>query len=116
MNPFKMLFKMPEVITGAMAAGDKVIFTAEEKKDFILESAKVLGPQTVARRWIAVGVTFMWVLGTVVCAGLIIFDHAQLNAFLELYTKIALVFGAILTFYFGAHLRRNWHVMEKKDG
>ena len=105
-NPFKALFSMPELVTAAIKGGDALVFTQEEKMHWVVESAKVLGPQTLARRVIAIIVTVLWALLTVIMAGMILGSHENITAMADLYTKISLVFGGVMTFYFGAAVLR----------
>lgn len=109
MNIFKALFQAPKLIEAVINTGDALVWTDEERKNWIIESAKVLGPQTIARRLISVIVTVLWSLLTVTGAVLIIMAHTEITAYLKLYTDVSLVFGSVMVFYFGAHLRRNWN-------
>ncbi len=102
----KPLFSMPKIIDAAIKSGDALIFTDQERKAWVLESAKVLGPQTIARRVIAIIVTGLWCVLTLVGVVLIIIEHSQVEAFAGLFTKVSLIFGALMSFYFGAHLKR----------
>ena len=102
----KGIFAMPKAVDAIINTGDKLVFTDEERKDWVIESAKALGPQTIARRVISIIVTILWTVLTVVCAGLIIFNHDQAAAFSELYGRISMVFGGVMAFYFGTSLVR----------
>ena len=106
MNWFTKMFSAPEVITTLLAGADKVVLTKEEHLDMVHRQANVLGPQNIARRYISVIVTLLWTLLTVIMAGVILGAHTQLEAFADFYTKNCLVFGGIMTFYFGAHVLR----------
>ena len=106
MNIFKSIFAMPKAVEAIISGGDKLIFTDEERKDWIIESAKVLGPQNIARRIISSIVTVLWMLLTIIAAGMILGEHEQIGAFADLYTKVSLVFSGIMAFYFGTHLAR----------
>jgi hypothetical protein len=88
------------------AVADALVFTDEERKGWLIESAKVLGPQTMARRVIAVIVTSLWGILTLAMAGVILLGHAQIDAFAELYTRVCLIFGGVMAFYFGTALIR----------
>ncbi len=102
----KPLFSMPKIIDAAINAGDALVFTDQERKAWIIESAKVLGPQTIARRVIAIIVTGLWATLTVAGVLLVVFDHDQAAAFGELYTRVCLIFGGIMAFYFGTAFKR----------
>ena len=101
MNIFKSLFKMPKVIDAAINAGDALVFTDEERKQFVIESAKVLGPQTMARRVVSVILTSIWALLTIINVGLIVLGHANQGEFADLYTQVTVLFGGLMAFYFG---------------
>ena len=100
------LFSMPKIIDAAIKTGDALVFTDEERKAWVLESAKVLGPQTIARRVITIVVTAIWALLTLTGVVLILAEHSQASIFGELYTRVCLIFGGILAFYFGTSLKR----------
>jgi len=106
MNWFSKLFAAPEVITTVLEGADKLVLTKEEHLDIVFRQANVLGPQNIARRYISVIVTILWTVLTVLMAGVILGQHPQLVAFADFYTKNCLVFGGIMTFYFGAHVLR----------
>ena len=102
----KPLFSMPKLIDAAIKSGDALVFTAEERKAWVLEAAKVLGPQTIARRVITIIATALWALLTLIYVVLILLEHSQVSAFGELYTRVCLIFGGIIAFYFGTSLKR----------
>ena len=102
----KPLFSMPKIIDAAISAGDALVFTDQERKAWVIEAAKVLGPQTIARRVIAIIVTGLWCVLTIATAVLILVDHSQAETFVELYTRICLIFGGIMAFYFGTAFKR----------
>ena len=106
MNPFKLIFGMPKAVDAIINSGDMLVFTDEERKGWLLESAKVLGPQTVARRLIAAGVTLVWILLTLVQAGVILGGHAEIQAFYNFYIVATVPFGGIMAFYYGTSLKR----------
>jgi hypothetical protein len=106
MSWFSKLFSAPEGITTVLKGADKLVLTKEEHLDIVYRQATVLGPQNIARRYISVIVTLLWTLLTLTMAGVILGQHPQLQAFADFYTKVSLVFGGIMTFYFGAHVLR----------
>jgi len=106
MNIFKSLFKMPKLVEAAISTGDALVFTDEERKKWLLESAKVLGPQTLARRVIAIIVTCLWTVMTIVVMVSILMSVEKIVELAELYIKVTLVFGGVMSFYFGASLAR----------
>jgi hypothetical protein len=101
----KAAFSMPKVIDAAISAGDALVFTDQERKDWIVESAKVLGPQTVARRVIAFVVSGVWLMATVIQGALILADY-QVEDWSDLYTSICFLFGGVMAFYFGTSVLR----------
>ena len=107
MSIFSKLFKMPSVIDAAINAGDALVFTDEERKQWILESAKVLGPQTLARRYLALAVAGLWCLATVLQGGLILLSLDQASQFADLYLRVSVLFGGVMTFYFGIQFKRS---------
>jgi hypothetical protein len=111
MNPFKLIFGMPKAVDAIINTGDALVFTDEERKNWLIESAKVLGPQNVARRLIAAGVTVVWVLLTLLEAGLVVFSHSKIAEYHNFYLIATVPFGGIMAFYYGTQLRR-----EKKNG
>lgn len=103
----KALFGMPEMIEAAIKTGDALVFTEEERKELFLEVHKVIGPQPVARRILAMAISVVWAITTFTGAILIVISHEQLDPFLKFYTNISLLFGGVMAFYFGAHLKRS---------
>ena len=106
MGWLKSLFSMPSVIDAAIRTGDALVYTDEERKQFVLESAKVLGPQTLARRYLALSVAGLWVVFSLILAGLILADMTQVAAFSDLYLRVCVLFGGVMTFYFGIQFKR----------
>lgn len=106
MSWLKSLFSMPKVIDAAINAGDALVFTDEERKRWILESAKVLGPQTLARRYLALIVAGLWCLATVIQGVLILLSLPQAELFATLYLRVSVLFGGVMTFYFGIQFKR----------
>lgn len=106
MSWLKSLFSMPKVIEAAINTGDALVFTDEERKQWILESAKVLGPQTLARRYLALTVAALWVLFSVILAALILLSLPQSAQFADLYLRVSVLFGGVMTFYFGIQFKR----------
>ena len=106
MNIFKSLFSMPKVIQAAIDTGDALVFTDEERKAWIIESATVLGPQTLARRYLALAVAAIWVVLTVILAGLILTGYGDSVAFADLYLRVSVLFGGVMAFYFGIQFKR----------
>jgi hypothetical protein len=102
----KRLFSMPKIIEAAINTGDALVFTDEERKQWLLEAAKVLGPQTLARRYLALIVAAVWVLATVTSAVQILFSLPQAGPFADLYLRVSVLFGGVMTFYFGIQLKR----------
>ena len=102
---------MPEIVQAAINTGDALVHTDEERKQWIIESAKVLGPQNIARRYISIIVTCIWGLITLNVAALLNIDlfgeGLKLTDMMEFWTKITLTFGGIMAFYYGTHLVRN---------
>jgi hypothetical protein len=97
---------MPKIVDSIIKSGDALVFTDEERKDWIIESAKVLGPQTMARRYLAFGVTLIWGIATLIFGGLILYEHSQIGPFADMYTKVSMLFGGVMAFYFGTALKR----------
>lgn len=106
MNIFKALFSAPKALEAVINTGDALVFTSEERKEAVYKMTKLLGPQNLARRVVAMGVTFLWALLTLVEAGLILAGHDKIADFHALYTNVSLAFGGIMAFYFGTHLKR----------
>ena len=106
MSIFKSLFSMPKVIQAAIDTGDALVFTDEERMKFVIESSKVLGPQTLARRYLAIAVAGVWILATLIQAVLILFGLPQAELFASLYLNISVLFGGVMTFYFGIQFKR----------
>lgn len=106
MSWLKSLFSMPKVIDAAIKSGDALVFTDEERKAWVIESAKVLGPQTLARRYLALMVAGLWVLFSVVLAALILLSLPQAAQFSDLYLRVSVLFGGVMTFYFGIQFKR----------
>ena len=102
----KPLFSMPKIIDAAIASGDALVFTDQERKAWVIEAAKVLGPQTIARRILTIIIAALWMVLTLTGVVLIILEHSQAAAFGELYTRVCLIFGIVVGFYYGAHLKR----------
>lgn len=107
MSWIKSLFSMPKVIDAAINAGDALVWTDEERKNWILEAAKVLGPQTLARRYLALVVAGLWTLLTFVQAGLILAGSPLSGQFADLYLNVSVLFGGVMTFYFGIQFKRS---------
>ena len=107
MSIFSKLFKMPSVIEAAIKTGDALVFTDEERKAWILESAKVLGPQTLARRYLALAVAAVWCLSTVILGVLVLGNFSQAEQFSDLYLRVSVLFGGVMTFYFGIQFKRS---------
>lgn len=106
MGWLKSLFSMPKIITAAINSGDALVFTDEERKAWVIESAKVLGPQTLARRYLALIVAAIWVAATLTTAVLILWQLPQAVPFADLYLRISVLFGGVMTFYFGIQFKR----------
>lgn len=104
----KALFKMPDIVDMAIKTGDALVWTQEERKNWVIETAKVLGPQTIARRAIAVMVSRVWAVLTGITAILILLlmfsdrvTGQSMKIWMEFYLVISILFGGINTFYFG---------------
>jgi hypothetical protein len=113
----KQAFSMPKVLNTALTKGtemlDEAFWTDEEAKQWIIHSAKVLGPQTIARRIIAFAVAGAWVVSTFITAILLlillftsVITTEEIELWMEFFTRICLLFAGVMAFYFGTSLAR----------
>jgi len=93
------------IISGATKAADAVVFTQEERAEFMLKYLEATKPMAVARRFIALAVTFLWCLGVMIYAILLFFESHMLDPwgrFMD--DTINQPFSIIMGFYFLAHV------------
>lgn len=109
------------VVDGVMSAGDKLFYTEEEKAEankkgfeLYIEYMKASAPFNVARRYIAVGVTYLWITNVVMTAVLHLIGLTDDAKFLlKILTDIVnYPFMLIMGFYF---LKRLDFGGKKKD-
>lgn len=62
MSIFSSLFSSDKIVDNASKAVDKLVFTGEEKAEFLIEAMKATLPMAIGRRIIAFGVTAMWMI------------------------------------------------------
>ena len=122
------IFSAPEIVSKAtdaiIATGDALVFTEEEqskanlkKLDWVLKFHEASKGSNIARRWIAILVTIVFVLIVVITAGCVLVGAEtradQLLALLAdtLVLPMSMIFG----FYFGTSIIRDWPKNEKKD-
>lgn len=101
MNIFKALFGTPKVIEAAISAGDALIFTDQERKDWLIRFHEVSSGSRVARRMIAVIVTGLWAT-LILLAALLWHWWPDWSAYmLELMGEaVQLPLTAVVSFYF----------------
>jgi hypothetical protein len=104
----KAAFKMPNVIEAVISGGDKIVFTKEERMDMIIETAKVLGPQTIARRIMSFVIAGTWCALTIMTAILLmismftdLIDPVGMTQWNRFYFEVLVLFGGVAAFYFG---------------
>ena len=108
------LFASDELVDSAVSGVDKVIFTQEEKADYLLQFLKAYEPFKIAQRFLAlmVGIPYvaLWVLSALMLIGSIFFTDLYwqdklLNMSVTLAEKnnetLGNPFAIILAFYFG---------------
>jgi len=106
MKWLKALFSAPKALDVIVSSGDKLVFTQEERVDAMREMARVLGPQNLARRAIALTVTGIWSLDTLILTGFTLAGRTLTPDFMTAYQYICTLFGGVLAFYFGIQFTR----------
>ena len=112
-----------KIIDAVINGGDALILTEQEKKEFnvkksevFLEFVKATSGSNVARRFIAIGIAFVWGCYTlsylgIALAHLFVNDFERLDKSLshltEGYSWVSVAFMAILAFYYGKGLAEN---------
>ena len=121
MNWLKGIFSAPEIVSKTTDAiinsGDALFFTDEEKSranvqklEWLLKFHEASKGSNLARRWIAMSITIMFLLITfaVVICTLIGFD-SQVENLLKLLSDIFIMpMSLIFAFYFGNGVIRDW--------
>lgn len=117
MSFWSRLWDTPDVISKGVDAviktGDALVYTEEEKaefgqrvRDWLLKWQQATSGQNLARRLIAVSVTFVWLLEAIVTAVLCVWAALKpeilpaASAMAEQFARLSVIEGLILTFYF----------------
>lgn len=103
-----------KLIDGAIAGLDKAFFTREERAeqsqmlaDWYLRYLEATQPQNIARRFIALLVTYLWVGTCLVALVQLIWWRDKFDMTLQFMSEVVNVpFGIIIGFYFLTHTVR----------
>ena len=128
MNFWAGIFSAPEIVSKAtdaiIATGDALVFTEEEqskaslkKLEWVLKFHEASKGSNIARRWIAILVTIVFVLIVVITAGCVLAGaETRADQLLSLLADtLVLPMSMIFGFYFGTSIIRDWPKNEKKD-
>lgn len=120
MSFWKNLFSAPEVVSKATDAvintGDALVFTEEERSEanmrqleWVLEFHKASTGSNLARRWIAVMTTAIFLLLVVMTAILTVLGWGNTEALMGLISETLVVpMGLIMGFYFTSGIVRDY--------
>lgn len=101
------------VVSAAIATGDKLVFTAEEKaemnvklQDWYLKYLEATQPMNLSRRVIAITVTGLWSLFLILATSLLLGGDKEISGaiFSVMETHLNLPFSIIVGFYFAAQM------------
>lgn len=96
------------IIDGIKSGADKLFFTDEEKADATkegwklwIEYQKATAPQNKSRRFIAKGVTLLWIMGVLLVAVTYPISKDYSAFIFKLMTDVVTIpFGLVISFYF----------------
>ena len=102
MSIWTKLFSANKVIDGVISAGDKLVFTPEEKKELFIEELKVYTPFKIAQRWLMITVCVPYVIMALVLFGCLMTDIGNTDSAIDVLTgPLGWAFVAIVGFYTG---------------
>lgn len=105
MKWLKALVSPSEIIDAAKATGDALVFTPEERAHFLAQYVTATMPMNIARRLIALLISALWGVFTIVAAVLLFVDadlFALWSAFMN--DTVNEPMSIIMAFYFLAHV------------
>lgn len=101
MKLWEKLFGSEKIVDGVIKGTDKVFFTNEEKMDWYLKYLEATAPQNLARRYIAIIVTFTWCYMAIIAGMLTAFGVKTAADMVEYVVQvISEPFLWIIGFYF----------------
>ena len=110
---FAKLFSPPEALDAIIKTGDAIVYTKEERFQASMKMTELLGPQNLARRILTFVMAGTWLLCTlnmVTLLNFVIFMDSitleRIEPFTDFYGYVCLLYGGVLTFYYGAHFKR----------
>jgi len=105
LNFFKGLFSKSSIIDSGLKGLDSAFFTDQEKSTFMLEWLKASAPMAIARRFIAILIMFLWVLGVLMCGALLYLDSPKYEVMAKFMDEtVNDPFSVVMGFYFLAHV------------
>ena len=120
MSFFGRLFATPDSISktldAAISAGDKLVFTAEEKaemnlkiQDWYLEYLKATQPMNLSRRVLTFIIGGIWALFLSIGTMFALFNHTETAELMWtiMSDNVNTPFTIVVGFYFAAHVMRN---------
>lgn len=107
---FQSLFSSSSIIDNGMKMADNAFFTEQEKSAFLLEWLKATAPMAIARRFIAVIITFQWALMINVAIVLILLENDKIDKILALMRdNVEAPFNIVLGLYFLSQVAQRWN-------
>lgn len=112
---FQSLFSSSSIIDNGMKMADNAFFTEQEKSAFLLDWLKATAPMAIARRFIAVIITFQWALMINVAIVLILIENDKIDKILALMRdNVESPFNIVLGLYFLSQVATRWN--SSKEG
>jgi hypothetical protein len=105
MGFFKSLVSTPKIIDTLISGGDALVFTGEEKSEWMLKAYEATAPQNLARRLIGLVIAGVWAFASAVAvinSVAIMWFRPDVNQapLVQIYMSICAVNGVVVGFYF----------------